>query len=202
MPRSAIELRRWQRSVRHVRGRLFSAPVGGISFAIAQNYQFNSNPAYRYGAQAFDGVFIGEKRFNPRWSLLMRRRRRGPRRGRLNSTLWHRTRRTSARRRARRPDRLRYYDYGPGGNLLATFILRRDNARLVNFGWELHHLHSLDGVRANHLPQRARLEVTAARLRGVGELEEIGSRVLLPHHASHADDAGEVNYHFPQHRSF
>ena len=52
-----------------MRGRLFSAPVGGTVFAIAQNYQFNSNPAYRYGAQAFDGVFIGEKRFNPRWSL-------------------------------------------------------------------------------------------------------------------------------------
>ena len=83
---------------------------------------------------------------------MRRRRRHGPRRGRLNSTLWHRTRRTAARRRARRPGQAPVTTTtGQAGTSLPPSILRRDNAQIVNFGWELHHLHSLDGVRANHV---------------------------------------------------
>ena len=184
-----------------VRGRLYSRPLGGASFAIAQNYQFNSNPAYRYGAQAFDGVFIGEKRFNPRWSLLALGGGGATVLGAVDSIPL-----SGIAPEEPPPDAgqgvstgPRYYDYGPGGNLLATFILRRDNAQIVNFGYELHHLHSIDGVRANHLLQRARLDVTFP-LRGalgVGGSTEFFSRTTF-----YADDAGEANYHFPQYRVF
>ena len=69
----------------------------------------------------------------------------------------------------------------------------------MNFGYELHHLHSIDGVRANHVLQRARLDVTFP-LRGalgVGGSTEFFSRTTY-----YADDAGEANYHFPQYRVF
>ena len=159
------------RSARRASADGFTAGLSaGRSFAIAQNYQFNSNPAYRYGAQAFDGVFIGEKRFNPRWSLLALGGGGATVLGAVDSIPL-----SGIAPEEPPPDAgqgvstgPRYYDYGPGGNLLATFILRRDNAQIVNFGYELHHLHSIDGVRANHLLQRARRGFHVSVARGVG----------------------------------
>ena len=107
--RRAIELRRWQRVQRGTRARtaLQQAARQGHVFAIAQDYQFNSNPAYRFGAQAFEGIFIGEKRFNPRLSMLALGGGGATVLGAVDSIPldWHRTRRTAARRRARRLDR-------------------------------------------------------------------------------------------------
>jgi hypothetical protein len=93
----------------------------------------------------------------------------------------------------------RFYDYGPGANLLGNLLLRRRNTPFVALGWELHHLHVLDGVRANHVLTRARLDVTwpLKGALGIG-----GSTEFFTRKTYYADDAGEANYHFPQYRVY
>jgi hypothetical protein len=82
---------------------------------------------------------------------------------------------------------------------MANFLLRRKNTQFVTFGWELHHLHVLDGVRANHVLTRARLDVTwpLKGALGIG-----GSTEFFTRKTYYADDAGEADYHFPQYRVF
>ena len=154
-----------------VRGRLYSKQLKRSLFTIAQDYQFNSNPAYRFGAQAFEGMFIGEKRLTSNLSMIAVGGGGVTVLGAVDSIPlgWHRARRTAARRRARRLDRpplttttgLEETSWPTSFSGVATH-------NLVAFGYELHHLHVLDGVRANHVLQRARLDVTWPLQRGVG----------------------------------
>jgi len=184
-----------------VRGRLYSKQLKRTLFTIAQAYQFNNNPAYRFGAQAFEGMFIGEKRLTSNLSMIAVGGGGVTVLGAVDSIPL-----TGILPEEPPPDAgqgvstgPRYYDYGPGGNLLANFILRRGNTNFVAFGYELHHLHVLDGVRANHVLQRARLDVTwpVKGAWGVG-----GSTEFFTRKTYYADDAGEADYHFPQYRVF
>jgi hypothetical protein len=184
-----------------VRGRLYSRPAGRTLFTIAQAYQFNNNPAYRFGAQAFEGLFIGEKRLTSRLSMVAVGGGGATVLGAVDSIPL-----TGIVPEEPPPDAgqgvstgPRYYDYGPGGNLTATFVLRRDNKLILNFGWELHHLHVLDGVRANHVLQRSRLDFMwpLKGAFGVGGSTEFFSRRTF-----YAGDAGETLYHFPQYRVY
>jgi hypothetical protein len=185
-----------------VRGRLYSTPVGPTLFTFAQRYQYNNNPAYQFGAQAFEGTFIGERRLSSRISMLAL--------GGGGVTVLGAVDSIPLGGIIDQPDPPpdagqgvstgpRYYDYGPGGNLTATFTLLRDRRQFLNAGYELYHLHVLDGVRANHILQRARLDFTwpLKGALGVGASTEFFSRRTL-----YADDAGEATYHFPQYRIF
>ena len=185
-----------------VRGRLYSKQLKRSLFTIAQAYQFNNNPAYRFGAQAFEGMFIGEKRLTSTLSMIAVGGAGITVLGAVDSIPLG----GIVPEEPPPPDAgqgvstgPRFYDYGPGGNLLANFILRRGNNNLVAFGYELHHLHVLDGVRANHVLQRARLDVTwpIKGAWGVG-----GSTEFFKRKTYYADDAGEADYHFPQYRVF
>jgi len=75
----------------------------------------------------------------------------------------------------------------------------RDGRELVTFSWELHHLYVLDGVRANHLLQRARLDLQwpLSRTIGVGSSGEFFHRQTFYH-----DSAERARYEFPQFRVF
>jgi len=53
----------------------------------------------------------------------------------------------------------RYYDYGPGSLFGLTAMLSRDDRPFAVLFYEGRHLYSLDGVRANHLLQRLRLDM-------------------------------------------
>jgi hypothetical protein len=53
----------------------------------------------------------------------------------------------------------RYYDYGPGTNFGGYVNVKRDARTFLTFSYEAHHLHVLDGVRANHLLQRGRADL-------------------------------------------
>ena len=184
-----------------VRGRLYSKQLKRTLLTVAQAYQFNSNPAYRFGAQAFEGLFIGEKRLTSNLSLTAVGGGGVTVLGAVDSIPL-----TGIVPEEPPPDAgqgvstgPRYYDYGPGANLVANFLLRRKNTQFVGFGYELHHLHVLDGVRANHVLQRARLDVTwpLKGALGIG-----GSTEFFSRRTYYADDAGEANYHFPQYRVF
>ena len=53
----------------------------------------------------------------------------------------------------------RFYNYGPGTNFGGLLNVKRGALTFLTFGYEAHHLHVLDGVRANHLLQRARVDL-------------------------------------------
>jgi hypothetical protein len=185
-----------------VRGRLFSTPIRAALFAIAQRYQFNSNPAYRFGAQGFEATFIGERRLTSRTSLVAM--------GGGGVTVLGAVDSIPLEGITPEPEPPpdagqgvstgpRFYDYGPGGSLTGTLVLRRDARIFLNATWELYHLHVLDGVRANHVLQRARLDFLwpLKGALGIGGSTEFFSRRTF-----YANDAGEANYHFPQYRIF
>ncbi|HEU4689784.1 MAG TPA: DUF3943 domain-containing protein [Vicinamibacterales bacterium] len=185
-----------------VRGRLFSTPLGGTMFTIAQRYQFNNNPAYRFGAQAFEASFIRERRFTPRTSMVVL--------GGGGLTVLGAVDSIPLEGITPEPEPPpdagqgvstgpRFYDYGPGGNLTANFLLRRDNRNILGATWELYHLHVLDGVRANHMLQRARVDFTWP-LRGA--LGIGGSYEFFSRNTYYENDAGKATYHFPQYRVF
>jgi hypothetical protein len=185
-----------------VRGRLFSAPFRRMSFSILQVYQFNNNPAYRFGAQAFETTLSGEKRLGSRFSMLTFAGGGVTVLGAVDSiplegiTPEPEPPPDAGQGVSTGP---RFYDYGPGANLVATAALRRNNLQFVTAAWELHHLHVLDGVRANHVLQRARVDITwpVKGALGVG-----GSGEFFTRRTFYANDAGEATYHFPQYRVF
>jgi Domain of unknown function (DUF3943) len=185
-----------------VRGRLFSARAGRALFTISQGYQYNNNPAYQFGAQSFDGMFSGQRAVTSHTSLLAAGWGGATILGAVDSipiasTVVPEGEEDAGQGVSTGP---RNYDYGPGGNLGAFLVLRHDTRQVLTFSWELHHLHVLDGVRANHVLQRARLDF-AWPLRGslgVGTSFEYFDRHTY-YNDKTVDDA---HFHFPQARVF
>ena len=186
-----------------VRGRLISQPFRGdaLLLSVAQGYQFNANNAYRFGAQTFDTMFGVLKHLT---STL----RSGPRAGAV-SPCSARLIRCPPGYPGEIPEENpdpgagqgvstgpRYYDYGPGANAGGYFQLRRRDQPFFLFSYELHHLYVLDGVRANHLLQRARADVhipVRGRV-GVGVTGEFFDRRT----SYQEPGVSPARFHFPQ----
>jgi hypothetical protein len=188
-----------------VRGRLFSAPVNGALFTISQGYQFNSNPAYRFGAQSFDASLGVVKHLTARTSMFAAGWGGATVLGAVDSVpLPEITQRPVTEPEPGEGQQgvstgPRFYDYGPGGNVGALLTFRRDRREIVSFSYELHHLHVLDGVRANHMLQRARLDLTLplkGRL-GIGASGEYFDRRTF-----FQQNNEEEHFRFPQVRIF
>ena len=147
-----------------VRGRLIGQPYrnGTLQLTVAQGYQYNANAAYQFGAQSMDvrprrheandaaHVRVGERVGRPHH----------PGGCRLDPA------RGDAVEEEPDPDAPqgvstgpRFYDYGPGTNFGGFLNVKRGAHTFLTFGYEAHHLHVLDGVRANHLLQRARVDL-------------------------------------------
>lgn len=155
-----------------IRGRLFGQPMQNdrLQFSIAQGYYYNSNEAYKYGAQSVDAYLGFKTALSPRTTFLLT--------GWAGVTVLGAVDSLPADLDTA-PDEEdsgsdagqgvsegpRYYDYGPGGNFGATASLTRDGRVFLLAFYEGRHLYSLDGVRANHLLQRLRLDLMAP-LRG------------------------------------
>ena len=94
----------------------------------------------------------------------------------------------------------RFYDYGPGTNFGAFAFLNRGEHAIVGFTYEGRQLYSLDGVRANHLLQRVRLDLIAP-IRGkfgIGLTGEYFDRRTFYQDASRTIK----RFHYPQVRAF
>jgi Domain of unknown function (DUF3943) len=146
-----------------VRGRLIGQPYrhGTLQLTVAQGYQYNANPAYRFGAESVDARLGGTKNLTDRTSVwanawggvtILGAVDSIPLEGKVEEV----------------PDPEagqgvstgpRYYDYGPGTNFGGYLNFKRGPRTFLTFGYEAHHLHVLDGVRANHLLQRARADL-------------------------------------------
>jgi len=185
-----------------VRGRLFSAKAGRALFTISQGYQYNNNPAYQFGAQSFDGMFSGQKKFSSHLSLFAAGWGGATVLGAVDSIPIESTVLPDGEGDAGQGVSTgpRNYDYGPGGNLGAFMTLRRDTRQILSIAWELHHLHVLDGVRANHVLQRVRLDF-AWPIKGSFGIG--GSLENFDRHTYYNDKTvDDAHFHFPQARFF
>ena len=192
----------------NVRGRLIGQPFrnDSLQLTVSQGYQFNSNEAYRFGAQSFEVNFGGVKRFSDRTSLVAAAWGGVTVLGAVDSLPPGLT-----------PDDIepepedpdagqgvetgpRFYDYGPGTNFGGVLSLRRGAHVLFSFSYEGHHLYVLDGVRANHLLQRARADLRLplrGRL-GVGVTGEFFDRRTY----YQTGDVERAQFRFPQFRTY
>jgi len=151
-----------------VRGRLLGQPFHNnrIQFNVTQAYDFAKNNVYQFGAQAFNGnvaatfgsLSDGLSFWVDGWGGLTAL-------GAVDSIPLE----GAAACAPETPDGdgagqgvsegPRCYDYGPGSDFGARAILANDGRPIVDFLYETHHLHTLDGVRANHFLQQLRLDL-------------------------------------------
>ena len=149
-----------------VRGRLLGQPMreGGLQLSFDQGYQYNNNEAYQFGAQSFDVSLGTSHRFTSGTSLWAAVWGGFTILGAVDS-------KPPGEAGVEEPEipeedpgqgvstGPRSYDYGPGGNFGGVVSIDRGGWHVVSFAYEAHHLHVLDGVRANHLLQRARADL-------------------------------------------
>jgi len=189
-----------------VRGRLFGQPFhnGAVQLSVAQGYQFNKNDAYQFGSESVDTTIGFVKHFSDRTSLwavgwggvtILGAVDSLPPEG-YTGGLPH-------------PDEgagqgvstgPRNYDYGPGGNLGGLLYFARDARNFLTFSYELHQLHVLDGVRANHILQRGRadLHIPVKGRFGVGVTAEFFDRRTI----YQLPGFETAHFYFPQLRTF
>jgi hypothetical protein len=191
-----------------VRGRLLGHPFkdGRFQFSVVQSYDFQKNDAYSTGSQSFEAM-VGSL-----WKLSSATTVRVTGWGGL--TVLGAVDSLPVDVTAPPPEEEeeeggagqgvsegpRFYDYGPGGNIGATAALIRNSRPLVVFSYEGRHLYSLDGVRANHFLQRARLDFLAPLRGSLG----IGGAAEYFNRSTYFQDPARTikRYHYPQLRAF
>jgi len=179
-----------------VRGRLLSAPFHGAIVTISQGYQYNDNPAYKFGAQSFDLNIGVVKQPTRRLSIIAAGWGGATILGGVDSIPLPAVTPHEGQGVSVGP---RFYDYGPGGNAGAFLIVRRDGREVLSLAYEFHHLHVLDGVRANHILQRARLDFSwpLKGALGIGASGEFFDRRTY-----YVDTDDEAHFRFPQARIY
>ena len=185
-----------------VRGRLFSEPLGSGTWllTISQGYQYNSNDAYQFGAQSAD-VHLGVvKALSSTTSMFFSFFGGATILGAVDSVA------PGAEIPEPDPDAgqgvstgPRFYDYGPGANAGAFLTLSRNKRAFFVFSYELHHLHILDGFRAEHVLQRLRGDVLIPIKGqiGAGVAGEFFDRTTY-----YSPGQEKVQYRFPQVRFY
>jgi hypothetical protein len=192
-----------------VQGRLLGQPYasGRGQFMIVQGYEFQSNDAYRYGAQSFSATAALTSRPTSRTTLWLAAWGGVTVLGAVDSLP------VDVEETPDEPETPedegagqgvsegpRYYDYGPGANFGGMASLFRDRRKLMSFSYEGRHLYSLDGVRANHFLQRVRLDlqVPIYATLGFGVTGEFFDRRTF-----YQDEARtKKSYHYPQFRVY
>jgi hypothetical protein len=191
-----------------VRGRLLGEPfaIDRGHFMVVQSYDFDSNDAYHYGAQSFNGTVAWTTKLTSRTSLWFGGSGGLTVLGAVDSLpvdlesvpVDSETAGGGAGQGI--SEGPRYYDYGPGGNFGAFANLSRDKNSFLVFAYEGRHLYSLDGVRANHLLQRARLDLLmpVRGSLGLGATGEYFDRKTFYQDKNHT----KKQYHYPQLRVY
>jgi hypothetical protein len=148
-----------------VRGRLLGEPYHGgkVQLAVSQGYQFNKNDAYQFGAQSFEGSVGVTHDLSSRLSMWIAGWGGLTVLGAVDSMPLPGTQLPAEEPEEEAGQGVstgpRFYDYGPGTNFGGFLHLRRNGREVFVFSYEAHHLHVLDGVRANHFLQRGRADL-------------------------------------------
>jgi hypothetical protein len=171
---------------------------------VTQDYDYQNNEAYSFGAQSFAGALAFSHPVSSRLSVSMAGTAGVTVLGAIDSLPLGVDEKPTDEPESSAGQGVsegpRYYDYGPGGNFSGRISLTRDSSSLATVFYEGRHLYSLDGVRANHFLQHARLDVRAplhGQL-GIGACAEYFSR-----HTYFQDAARtERQFRFPQFRAY
>lgn len=145
-----------------VRGRLLGEPFAGDrwQFTLAQAYDYQSNSAYNFGAQAFEGS-VAYSTAATRPTRLIAHGWGGLTALAAVDSIGAPPKETGEPPRQGESVEARPYDYGPGSLFGGSLTLMRNGRILGGLFYQAHHIYSLDGARANHLLQQARLDVVA-----------------------------------------
>jgi hypothetical protein len=192
-----------------VQGRLLGQPFKDdrVELLVVQGYEYQANDAYRYGAQSFNATLAVTAMRTPRNTLWLAGWGGLTVLGAVDSLP---VELEEAPDEPEPPEGEgpgqgvsegpRFYDYGPGSNFGALAQWRYRNQRIAAFSYEGRHLYSLDGVRANHVLQRLRLDLLAPLHRkfGVGVTGEYFDR------RTYYQDAARTvkKFHYPQFRVY
>jgi len=188
-------------------GRLLGEPFGKngkFQFSVAQAYDFQKNDAYAFGAQSFDGGVAFTHPLSSRISLALLGSGGLTVLGAIDSLPLgveevpeEEPESDAGQGVSEGP---RFYDYGPGSKYTVRALLLRDNAPFAVAFYEGRQLFSLDGLRANHFLQHARLDLRVPIYRkiGFGVAGEFFSR-----HTYYQDAAKtEREFRYPQFRTY
>ena len=189
-----------------IRGRLAGRPLGGGRFQItvSQNYDFDKNDAYEYGAQAFEVNLGLTQQLGSRVSVQIVAGGGVTALGAVNSRPL-----VEPEGPIEEPgddpgqgvsEGPRTFDYGPGSNFAATVAFRYDGREFAVLSAEGRHLYVVDGVRANHLLQRFGVDLQAP-LRGPLGIGVSGE--YFDRRTYFKDDAGtRRRFYYPEFRVF
>jgi Domain of unknown function (DUF3943) len=189
-----------------VRGRLLGQPLGSgkVQFTAMQSYDYQTNDAYATGAQSFEGAFGVTQPLSSRTDVWLLGWGGVTVLGAVDNLPLGITERPP---RPEGPgggqgvsEGPRFYDYGPGSTFGAVALLSRDHRLAAALLYEGRHLYSLDGVRANHFLQRARLDLLLP-LRGslgIGASGEYFFRQTF----YQDEKRSQLEYRYPQFRAY
>ena len=188
-------------------GRLLGEPFGKdgkFQFTVAQAYDFQLNDAYAFGAQSFDGGVAFTHPLSSRISLALLGSGGLTVLGAIDSLPLgveevpeEEPASEAGQGVSEGP---RFYDYGPGSKYTFRALLLRDRVPFAVAFYEGRQLFSLDGLRANHFLQHARLDLRVPIYRkiGFGVAGEYFSR-----HTYYQDEAKtEKEFRYPQFRTY
>jgi hypothetical protein len=191
-----------------VRGRLLGQPLGSAKttqFTVIQSYDYQTNDAYATGAQSVEAALGVTRSLSSRTDLWVMGWGGLTVLGAVDSLPLGIT------ERPEKPEPgpgggqgvsegPRFYDYGPGGTFGALAHLSRDRRLFAALLYEGRHLYSLDGVRANHFLQRARLDLLLP-LRGRLGLGATGEYFFRQSFYQDAERS-QLEYRYPQFRTY
>ena len=187
-------------------GRLLGQPLrtGKFQFSIAQSYDFQKNDAYSFGAQSFDAGVAFTQSLSSRIGLSLIGSGGLTVLGAIDSLPLgveevpvDEPESSAGQGVSEGP---RFYDYGPGSKFTLRALLLHDRVPFAVALYEGRQLYSLDGVRANHFLQHARLDLRLP-LRGPIGLGVAGE--YFSRHTYYQDEARtEKIFRYPQFRTY
>jgi hypothetical protein len=144
-----------------VRGRLIGEPVGRFQLSVSQAYDFNKNGVYEFGAQSFETNLGTAVPLSSHTNLRLSGWGGLTVLGAVDSVPLEPVEVPTDDEEAGQgvSEGPRSFDYGPGTTFGGAATLLRNARTFAQATYEARHLFVVDGVRANHLLQRARLTV-------------------------------------------
>jgi hypothetical protein len=188
-----------------VRGRLFGQPIRGgpLQFSVLQTYNYQTNDAYSTGSQAIDAAIGTTLTVSPRTKFWVLGWGGVTVLGAVDSLplgVTQKPEKTDSSGGQGVSEGPRFYDYGPGSDFGGLGRLSRDGRDVALFCYVGRQIYSLDGVRANHFLQHARVDLLFP-LRGslgLGTSAEFFDRRSFYQDPDHTIK----KYHYPQLRGY
>jgi hypothetical protein len=189
-----------------VRGRLLGQPLSSekLHFSVIQTYDYQNNDAYATGSQSFDAALGFTQPLSERFGFWLLGWGGLTILGAVDSLPPGVDEVPDAEPGGDDSESAntgpRFYDYGPGSNFGVTAQLTHDRRIIGAFLYEGRHMYSLDGVRANHFLQRARLDLMlpVRGAFGFGASMEYFNRHTFYQDATNS----EREFHYPQVRAY